>query len=279
MARTITQVVTQIKSQMSQYLVLQPLLANTSAVSIWSKIVYCVAFAIVSLEQIYDIHKLDITALLALQKPHTRRWYQHKALSFQLGGTLTIDDDAYDNSALTPSQVEAQRIVKRAASVEENVILTIKVAKLNGTDPGPLNAGELVAFTDYIEDIKDAGVKINIISAEGDIFQTEIDVYYDPSVMAANGALLDGSNATPIESAVTDFLSLLPFNGIFLKSALVDVIQLVPGVVTPVIKYCVASPFGANQVTSIDAFYRSYAGYMKLYDAQSLTINYIPYHV
>ncbi len=279
MARTIAQVVAQIKSQMAQDAALQPLLANASSVSIWSKIVYCVAFAIVSLEVIYDNHKTDMAALLAAMKPHTRLWYQQKALSFQLGGTLNIGDDDYDNTGLTPVQVEVQKIIKRAAAVEENTILTIKVAKLDGDDPVPLNSTEFAAFFDYIQDIKDAGVKTNIISAEADILQAEIDVYYDPSVMADNGALLDGSNATPIETAVKDFLSLLPFNGIFLKSALVDAIQLVPGVVTPVIRYCVASKGSSIQLVSIDAYYKTYAGYMKLYDAQSLVINYIAYDV
>jgi hypothetical protein len=279
MARTIAQVVAQIEIQMAQYPVLQPVLANDSAVAIWSKIVYCVAFAIVSLEQIYDAHKLEVAELLALQKPHTKRWYQQKALSFQLGGILLVDDDKYDNSLLTEVQIVTQKIIKRAAAVEENTVLTIKVAKMNGIEPVPLSSSEYIAFYDYMQDIKDAGVKINVISDFADVFQAEIDIYYDPSAMASNGALLDGSSANPVEDTVKEFLALLPFNGVFIKSALVDAIQKVQGVVTPVLKNCSASPFGANQTTSIDAYYKTHAGYMNFDPQQGLIINYIPYNV
>jgi hypothetical protein len=279
MARTIAEVITQIKANMAQQPNLQPLLANTSSVSIWGEIVYCFAYAIVSLEQLYDLHKAEILAKIALMKPHTRRWYQSKALAYQHGGTLLIGDDQYDNSALNDTQIEAQKIIKRAAVVEENTTLTVKVAKLNGTAPVPLLPAELAAFKDYIEDIKDAGVKIKVITAQGDALQLEIDIYYDPSIMGVNGALLDGSSVAPVETAVHNFLSLLPFNGVFFKSALVDAIQNVQGVVTPVVNYCVAAPFGAASSATVNAYYESYAGYLTLYDQQSLTLNYIPYHV
>jgi hypothetical protein len=276
MARTIQQVAAQIDAQMANYPALLPLLANTSMVAIWRLIRYCVAYSIVSLENIYDTHKADITNMLALQKPHTKRWYQQKALAYQHGGVLKVDDDTYDNIGLTDAQVESQKIIKRAAVEEKSNLLLVKVVKLIGTDPTPLDVVEMAAFASYVNEIKDAGVPILVRSELGDSFILELDVYYDPTILSSTGARLDGSNAEPVLEAANNFISLMPFNGVLIKSELVDEIQSVQGVVTPVVTNCLAGKFGGN-LYSVDAYYQSHAGYLTIYDVQDVFITYKPY--
>jgi hypothetical protein len=252
---------------------------SNSTTAIWRLLTYIVATAIYTLEVLFDNYKIDVIATIATMKPHTTRWYQSKVLAYQHGGMLAVGEDYYDNSALTTDQVAAMKIIKRAAVIERGDKLQIKVAKETGGFPVALDPAEVVALGEYISEIKDAGVKVEIVSTYNDSLRLTLDCYYDAKVINSNGARLDGTDAEPVQNAVKSFLRNIPFDGVLLVSDMVDALQKVEGVVSPVVKLCQANmSVSPNAWFSVDSYWTTYSGYI-LIDDVDLNVNFIEYDV
>jgi hypothetical protein len=250
---------------------------STSKTAIWRLWTYIVASAIQLLESIFDNHKQDVTAALAKLKPHTTRWYQTKALSYQHGYALPDGEDSYDNLNLTDNDIAIAKIVKYAAVIERGDKLEIKVAKAISGFPTVLDSTELAGFTNYVNDIKDAGVKVEVISATNDNLRLKLDIYYDGKVLDATGVRLDGTDSASVQTAVKSFLNQLPFDGVFVLANLVDALQKVEGIRIPVVKLCQANFILSPLVWfNVDAYWITYSGYI-LIDDVDLNINFIEY--
>lgn len=276
MARTISEIQSEIIADVQADSTLGAQLTSTSVTAIWRLWTYVVASAIWALEVLFDAFKAEATELVAAQKPHTLRWYRQKALDFQLGGTLVDGDDIFDNSALSDDQVEVQKIIKAAAAVEDGNVLIVKVARLSGDELEPLSVPQLAAFTAYMTEIKDAGVKLQSRSVNPDHLRLDVDVYYDATVLGSDGARLDGAETTPVQDAIDAFLRSTPFNGVFVKSYLTDAMQAVEGVVVPEIRLCQARRDDDPTFGAVDVFYAPFSGFMKIYDPSDLVLNFIP---
>lgn len=276
MARTISDIQSEIIAAVQADSTLGAQLNSTSVTAIWRLWTYVVASAIWALEVLFDAFKAEATELVAAQKPHTLRWYQQKALDFQLGGTLVEGGDIYDNGALSNDQIVAQKIVAAAAAVEDGSVLIVKVARLSGDELQPLSVPNLAAFTAYMTEIKDAGVKLQTRSVNPDHISLEVDVYYDPTILGFDGARLDGTDNTPVQSAINAFLKENPFNGVFVKSRLTDAMQAVEGVIVPEIRLCQARRDDDPTFGAVDVFYAPFSGFLKIYDPVDLVLNFIP---
>lgn len=275
MARTIAEIQAQIIADVQSDTTLSGL-SSTSATAIWRLWTYVVASAIWALEVLFDAFKIEITDLVAAQKPHTLRWYQGKALNFQYGGTLIPGEDEYDNTGLDPDEVTDQKIIAQAAAVEQSGTLVIKVAQEIGGQLTPLNSTENDAVVAYFAEIKDAGVSLQVRSVAADRLKIEVDVYYKATVLSNTGARLDGTNATPVQSAAKAFLRSLPFDGEFVKAHLTDALQAVDGVVVPEIRVCQARRDDDPSFSSVDVFYTPYSGFLKFYTENTdLVLNFI----
>lgn len=248
--------------------------SSTSQTAIWRLITNVVAQAIWALEVIFDAFTVDLLAQVEALKPHTLRWYQEKALTFQNGSDLPEGSDDYDNSALDDATVLAQQIVKAAAATEGGGEVQIKVAKETSGALAPLSGGEYASFESYINEIKDAGVVIEVINQEGDKLTVNATIYYDPLVLNSSGNRIDGTLNDPVGTAVKAYLRALPFNGVLVRSALFDVLQGVSGVYTPVLSSVQAGVFGATGLVEVQVQYLPYAGYFKL-STLVLTFTYI----
>lgn len=259
-------------SQVSKTNILN-LLAFIFSVSIWS------------LESLFTLHKLEVNEIIEQQKSHSLYWYRNKALSFQYGRALVEGKDYYDNTGLTDEQIEAEQIVKQSAVDEtDEGKLIMKIAREVNGELVPLSEADpdqLSAFKSYFEHnqtgIKDAGVKIKFVNNNADYLKLAYDIHYDPLVLDANGARLDGSDNNPVETAVNSYLKSFKdseFNGEYTNLALTDILQEVEGVVIPELKNAQAK-YGENDWIVIDAKYTPDAGYLKIYDPADLTLNYI----
>jgi hypothetical protein len=275
MARTIAEIQAQIVAAVQSDSTLGPLATNTSVTARWRIWTYIVASAIYLHEALWDAFRAEIAALVAAGKPHTLRWYQKKALDFQLGGALAPGEDYYDNTGLTADQVLAQKIVSQAAAVEGTDALIVKVAKEVAGELAPLASGEVAAITAYFADIKDAGVKLQVRSVPADHLVAEVDVYYDATILSSTGARLDGGAATPVLDAAKTYLRGLPFDGTFTKAHLVDALQQVEGVVVPDVLTCSARRDDDPTFVGVDVFYSPFSGFLKLYAPGDLVLNYI----
>lgn len=241
-----------------------------SSVSIESILFYIVAACIYTFEVLFDSYREDVNDTIETSA-HTARWYRDKALAFMRDVPLVEDADYYDTSDMTDEEIEQAKVVKYAAATEskDSSLLTIKVAtKGNNGELQPLD--QTTDLAAYLAEIKDAGVRINLINRAGDIFFYEMDVYYNPLINA-------NTVKSAVEDAVKNYVQGLPFDGQYSNMGCIDAVQKVAGVEVAEMKSAAARASSETTMTSIDARYRPSAGYMtvgtaiinmKVYDEQ-----------
>jgi hypothetical protein len=235
-------------------------LNSTSRTAIWQLIIDVVAFVMWLLHANWIRYEQKLRTAAANAIPHTARWYAQKAKEFQLGDSLT----AATGVVVYPVLDISKQIVKQSAVREQNGKLLIKAAKATGANIVPLSAVELMNFEGYMRQISDAGVQIICISAAPDLLQLRLDIYYNAIV----------SIEQQVFAAINQYLSALPFDGVFRKTGLVDAIQSVLGVVDVKIIVCEASInyVSAPQFIPVDVYYETIAGYMRI-DANFPLVN------
>ena len=233
MARTIQEIQTFILQAKAQEPALNEL-NSTSKVAIWRLWVYIISVAIWSLEKLFDLHRTDIDKRLTELKPHTARWYRSKALAFQYGYYLAHDSDKYNNQWLTDEQIEASKIIKYSAVVESKNEgrLIVKIAGEHGDTLQPITDAQRQSFEAYLQEIKDAGVRLSVVNYQPDVLHLQMKIIYDPLVLDSNGQSI--AKATkPVEETIISYLKRLPFNGELVLAHLIDVLQQSEGVKIP----------------------------------------------
>ena len=233
MARTIQEIQTLILQAKAQEPALNEL-NSSSKVAIWRLWVYIIAVAIWSLEKLFDQHRADIDKRLAELKPHTARWYRSKALAFQYGFDLLPDSDKFNNQGHTEEAIEASKIVKYSAVIESKNEgrLIVKIAGEQGNTLQPITDTQKQAFEAYLQEIKDAGVRLSVVNYQPDILHLQMKIVYDPLVLDSNGqSILHATK--PVEETIKNYLKRLPFNGELVLAHLIDVLQQAEGVKIP----------------------------------------------
>ena len=195
---------------------------------------YIIAVAIWSLEKLFDQHRADIDKRLAELKPHTARWYRSKALAFQYGFDLLTDSDKFNNQGHTEEQIEASKIVKYSAVIESKNEgrLIVKIAGEQGEQLQPITDAQKRAFEAYLQEIKDAGVRLSVVNYQPDVLHLQMKIVYDPLVLDSNGQSI--IHAThPVEETIKSYLKRLSFNGELVLAHLIDALQQAEGVKIP----------------------------------------------
>ena len=233
MARSIQEIQTLILQAKAQEPALNEL-NSTSKVAIWRLWVYIIAVAIWSLEKIFDLHRADIDKRLAELKPHTARWYRSKALAFQYGFDLLPDSDKFNNQGHTEEAIEASKIVKYSAVIESKNEgrLIVKIAGEQGDTLQPITDAQKQAFEAYLQEIKDAGVRLSVVNYQPDVLHLQMKIIYDPLVLDSNGQSIIHATK-PVEETIKSYLKRLPFNGELVLAHLIDALQQAEGVKIP----------------------------------------------
>jgi hypothetical protein len=252
---------------------LPPLTPSATAIRLrWRRVV---ASTVVALEWMFEQFQTEIQNIIATQKPHTLRWYRNQALLFQFGDALLDDVLTYDNAGQTDESITNKRIVKQAAATEVGGLVVLRVAKEIGGVLSPLMPLELIAFKAYVAELKDAGIQLEIFSYAADKLKVVLDVYYDPSVLSGTGERLDGLDSAPIQKAIALYLRNLEFNGVFVRTKMVDAVQTVTGVFAIEPTSINVARFDSMNYESVNVIHAPFSGYYVLED---LTVNYIPYY-
>jgi hypothetical protein len=274
MARTIQEIQAEIVAAKEA----EPVLAtlnSPSKTAVWRLWTYVTAVGIWTLEKLFDSHLTEVQEIIYRMKPHSLAWYAGKAREFEYGRDLPPDTDQYDHAGMTPEEVEAVRIVAHASVTEADHNLLVKVAREENGDLAPLSAQELVAFAGYMNRIKDAGVSLSIESRPADSLQLNLDIYYNPLTLDANGVRIDGTGSQPVKDAITAYLKNLPFNGVLVAAWLIDALQKVDGVLIPALRdgalWC---RYGTFDFEQYPVMYQTDAGYIRIAD-DDLSIHYI----
>lgn len=240
-----------------------------SKISLESILFYVVAVSVWALEKLFDRHRQEVTELISELKPHSLRWYANKAKAFQFGKSLVPDTDQYDNTGLTDEQIRKQQVVKYSAVTEKAAIVYVKVATGSEGARTPLSPEQEAALEAYFKEVKDAGVKLNVVNLPADEFNVDIDIYYDPQVFDENLNRLDGTGKL-VHDTIASFVENLPFNGEYRNSALINTLTELDGVVLVELKQSTANG------QTINAKCVPESGYFRV-DKESLGINAVVY--
>lgn len=240
-----------------------------SKVSVENILFYVVAVATWTLEKLFDRHKQEVTEIIDELRPHSLRWYANKAKAFQFGRKLIPDTDRYDNTGLTAEQIQEQQVVKYAAVEEKAAIVYVKVATGSEGDRKQLSAEQQNALEAYFKEVKDAGVKMEIVNEQADEFQLDIEVYYDPQIFD-NQLIHQNTRERVVHDTIASFVENLPFNGEYRHSALINTLSSLEGVVLVDLKIATANG------KSIDARHVPQAGYFRV-NKETLGIKAIAY--
>ncbi len=246
---------------------------SPSRVADWRLWLWLYAVASATLENLWDLFKVELDAKINSAPVGTTRWYQKESFAFQYGDTLVYLNDRYQYA----TENLLLQIIKRAAVAENGGQVVIKVAKLVGTVVTKLSVGELASFQAYISKIQVAGSQIVIITDDPDLLKIAYTVYYDPLVIAADGSLISNPAVYPAVDAINACISSLEFNGDLILTKLTDAIQLAEGIADPVMTFA-AAKFGSNPYVNITVKYNAYAGYMIIDPAFPLStqLTYLP---
>ncbi|MFN4298579.1 MAG: hypothetical protein ACK4EX_02490 [Thermaurantimonas sp.] len=201
-------------------------LQNGSKVAIWRLWLWIMAVASWMVENLFENHKKEIQKIISNTRPHTLQWYTEESKKFQYGYALTWLGDRFGYSSERP---ESQIISYSSASEEAGKIL-LKVAKGNKPNLQPLSPTELVAFTEYWQKWKDAGVQLEIRSLPADQISIHAIIEVDRMVLDSNNKLLRDPQIDPIRQKIDEFGASLEFDGIFRLSDFVEALKSAEGV-------------------------------------------------
>lgn len=249
-----------------------------SAASLENILFYIFAFAVWSLESLFDLHRDEVDMLIERLEPHTLRWYVAKAKNYMQGYSLVTDCDYYDISKLSASEIEAAQVVKYAVATERNTVVYIKVARQGPEgNPEALTDAQLAGLCSYLNEIKDAGVSIQVRNEPADNMQISLAIYYDPTLLTISdgtGVLSDGSD--PVRETVKSVITGLPFNGVFRKSDLMAALQALPCVkVADITSVKVKAKNALTAPVEVVGYSVPESGY---YEITSLNVDYKPYN-
>lgn len=247
-----------------------------SMASLENIIFYVFAVAVWALEKLFDLHRADVDARIEQLEPHTLRWYVSKAKAYMQGQKLVTDCDYYDTEGMTEQDIAAAKVVKYAVATESNTVVYIKVAREVDGNPAALTAGQLEGLTSYMNEIKDAGVSVQLRNEPADQMRMSLLIYYDPTLLIidANG---NGSQngKDPVRETTKQVIENLPFNGMFRKSDLMAALQALPCVEVADIKSVKVKPRNGAEWRTVEGYDRPFSGY---YSIDALTVDYQPYN-
>lgn len=247
-----------------------------SMASLENIIFYVFAVAVWALEKLFDLHRADVDARIEQLEPHTLRWYVSKAKAYMQGQKLVTDCYYYDTEGMTEQDIAAAKVVKYAVATESNTVVYIKVAREVDGNPAALTAGQLEGLTSYMNEIKDAGVSVQLRNEPADQMRISLLIYYDPTLLIidANG---NGSQngKDPVRETTKQVIENLPFNGMFRKSDLMAALQALPCVEVADIKSVKVKPRNGAEWQTVEGYDRPFSGY---YSIDALTVDYQPYN-
>jgi hypothetical protein len=204
MARTVAEIQKQILDQLAADPILSVNLTSTSKRAIYTLWSFIVAVSISIFEQIIDVFTITIETMVAAAAPATSSWLQAQVFNFQYSATVAQVIQLINFAPVYPVVDPSLRIVTRASVTSDlSNSVVVKVAK--GVTPGALSGPEVDALQSYVNLIGAEGITYIVRSSAADRLYIQATIFYSglySSVIQAN-----------VITAITTYLSNLPFNG------------------------------------------------------------------
>ena len=240
MSRSISQIYAEAVARRNDYLQISPLDSGRSEakLSVINILTYVMAALIYSYEILLDVFQVQVARLIAKRINGTARYYAEMALYFQFNPTTqAMDEMEYDDTNFQfkfKTIDTTHRIVAKSAYQEYKELGTvIKICKTNSSgnsDGGalymPLTDAELMAFTNYMDEIKFLGAKLVYRSILGDLMSINATIVYDDLYIDEAQAFQN------VKEALIAYVSRLGFNGYVYYQSVIDAIQSAAHIVT-----------------------------------------------
>jgi hypothetical protein len=227
MSRTLTEIYNEAVETRNKYLELTEL-TNDSKMSIINAFTWVTAAAIYSFETLLDVFTTDIAKTFTQRINGTSAYYANAMLKWQYGDDLIINDEGTAFHYATEDTTK--RLITHVSYQEyyneefKDNILILKVASGEGRSLSQLSDEELIAARAYLNQIKFAGVKCNVVSRRGDVLVPRLTVYYD-------GAITKEELYDNIDTALIDFIVNMKFDSLVYSQKIIDAIQKVEHVI------------------------------------------------
>ena len=223
MSRTLTEIYNEAVETRNKYLELTEL-TNDSKMSIINAFTWVTAAAIYSFETLIDVFTTDIAKTFTQRINGPSAYYANAMLKWQYGDDLIINDEGTAFHYATEDTTK--RLITHVSYQEyyneefKDNILILKVASGEGRSLSQLSDEELIAARAYLNQIKFAGVKCNVVSRRGDVLVPRVTVYYD-------GAITKEELYDNIDTALIDFIVNMKFDSLIYSQKIIDAIQKV----------------------------------------------------
>lgn len=221
MSRTLTEIYNEAVDTRNKYLELTEL-TNDSKMSIINAFTWVTSAAIYSFETLLDVFMTDISTVFNSRINGTPAYYANAMLKWQFGDELVINDEG---TSFSYAQEDTTKRVISHVSYQEvyseeykDDVLILKVATGEADSLSRLTDEELISARAYLNQIKFAGVKCNVISRKGDVLVPRVTVYYDGAV--SKEELYDA-----IDQSLIQFVNDMQFDSLLYAQKVIDAIQ------------------------------------------------------
>ncbi|KAA3691873.1 MULTISPECIES: hypothetical protein [Bacteroides] len=221
MSRTIKDIYTEAIAERNKRMELTEFNSD-SKLSIMNGLTWVVAAIIHSFETLLDIFAVDISNTINNRINGTPVYYTNALLQYQKGDTLSVREDGlafgYSNIDETKRMITQ---VSYTESVDDHNLDSKLVLKIATGEKGNLTAiskEELVPINSYINKIKFAGTRVEVVSYEGDVLVPMVTVFYD-------GAIPEAEIYTKIEDKLKLYIMNTPFDSSVYVSRIIEAIR------------------------------------------------------
>ena len=221
MSRTIRQIYEEAVAERNKRLELAEF-SNDSKMSVMNGVAWMVAALIYTFESILDVFAVDVSETLDSRINGTPRYYAEALLRYQKGDTLRVREDGlgFGYASEDPTKRIVTQVSYTESTDDRNVDskLILKVATGERGMLREIEAEELMQITAYVNRIKFAGTRIEVISTKGDVLVPRLTVFYD-------GAVPEAEMYDSIETRIRDYIMGIDFDAAVYVSRLTDAIR------------------------------------------------------
>lgn len=221
MSRTIKEIYNEAVAERNRRLELTEF-ASDSKMSVMNGILWVVAAVIYSFESLLDVFAMDISEAINGRINGTPAYYANALLQYQQGDELTVREDglAFGYANID----ETKRIVTQVSYMEStddrnlDSKLILKVATGAKGSLSAIPPKELAPINAYINKLKFAGTRVEVISTKGDVLIPRLTVFHD-------GAVPESEVYDSIEEQLNAYMMDIDFDAAVYVSRLTDAIR------------------------------------------------------
>jgi len=255
----------------------QELENNVSRFAYWAFVKNALDLLMVQLSTMFMTHKQEVEELIQQDDFINLAWYENNMKGYQFGDSAIVTNNRI-GYAITDEDKQIIKFVS-AKEIEETVdgntkyTVLIKVAKEENGAIAQLNTDEYSGANSYLRDFKVPGTSVRLETSEADKVSYTIDIERNPQILDADLKRIDGTDNTPIITALKayhDDKNRNDFNTTLYLSRVTDALQAVEGVVD--VEITEARYFDGTSFVPFSRKWEGNAGYEEL-DVDSLIIN------